>query len=176
MFGSKKSRSAASPDEAAVMIAAKPERVYEIVTDIANMGRLSPECTGGKWKGKARKPEVGAVFKGKNRRGPVRWSTKNRVVAAEPGEVFAFETKQSGTRWRYQFTQAAGHTIVTETREPFRNRPLSARVFTALLLGGVKGHDNEMREGMVATLNQLKALAEAPSAERTKRRLLRRRS
>ena len=147
-------------DEVTVSIAAPPERLYAIVTDIAKMGRLSPECTGGKWLDGATGPAVGARFKGFNRRGIARWSTTNRVVAADAGREFAFETQQSGTRWRYRFEPDADGTRVTESREPWRDRPLIARVFSTLALGGVGRHDDEMREGMRATLERLRRVAE----------------
>jgi hypothetical protein len=131
------------------------------VTDIANMGQLSPECVGGAWQGGATGPAVGATFKGRNKRGIARWSTKNRVVEAEPGKAFAFETQQSGTRWTYRFEPDGDGTIVTESRAAWRSRPLVAKVFSAIALGGVADHDQEMRDGMLATLERLKAVAEA---------------
>jgi hypothetical protein len=157
-------------DQVSLAIAAPPERLYDIVVDIAKMGRLSPECTGGKWKGKATGPAPGATFKGKNRRGLARWSTSNTVVAAEPGREFAFDTKQSGFRWRYRFEPVGDATVVTESREQFTTRPLSARVFTKLVLGGVDGHDDEMRAGMLDTLTRLKAVAEEPERRSRRRR------
>lgn len=153
-----------SADEVSLRIAASPERLYEIVTDVAAMGRLSPECTGGRWLDGATGPAVSARFKGTNRRGLARWSTTNTVVAAEPGKVFAFETKQSGTRWRYRLEPDGDGTVVTESREAWRDRPLVAKVFSAVALGGVADHDQEMRDGMRATLERLRAVAEAPSA------------
>jgi len=146
-------------DEVSLRIAAPADRVYAIITDIAQMGRLSPECTGGKWIGDATGPAVGASFKGSNKRGMVRWSTTNNVVAATPGEEFAFETIQSGTRWTYRLQADDDSTIVTESRAAFKDRPMLARVFTALL-GGVEGHDDEMRAGMQTTLERLKQVAE----------------
>jgi hypothetical protein len=141
-------------------VEATPERVYGIVTDIAQMGRLSPECTGGKWLGGATEAVVGARFKGHNKRGVARWSTTNAVVAAEPGRRFAFETKQSGIRWSYSMEPDGTGTLVTESRTAWRDRPAVARIFSALILGGVQGHDDEMRDGMRATLERLKAVAE----------------
>ena len=148
-------------DEVTLRIAAPPERIYAIVTDIAHMGQLSPECTGGAWLDGATGPAVGAVFKGTNTRGIVRWSTKNRVVESEPNRVFSFNTKQSGTRWTYRLEPDGDGTLVTESRAAFKKRPLSARVVTQLLLGGVPEHDDEMRAGMRQTLERLKQLAEA---------------
>lgn len=152
-----------SPDEVSLRIEAPPERIYDIVTDIAQMGRLSPECTGGKWLGAATGPAVGASFKGTNKRGLARWSTTNEVVAATPGEEFSFKTQQSGTRWTYRLEPDGAGTLVTERRAAFKDRPRLARVFSKLLLGGVEEHDDEMRDGMRATLERLKAVAEAPA-------------
>jgi hypothetical protein len=147
-------------DRASVRIAAPADRIYGIVTDIANMGRLSPECVGGSWLGGASAPAVGAVFKGRNQRGIARWSTKNRVVEADPGRAFAFETQQSGVRWRYAFEADGDGTLVTESRAEFKDRPLIAKVFTMLALGGTEDHEEELREGMRQTLERLKAVAE----------------
>jgi hypothetical protein len=51
--------------------------------------------------------------------------------------------------------------VVTESREMFKKRPASATFFATLLLGGTAGHDQEMDDGMQATLDQLKAVAES---------------
>jgi uncharacterized protein YndB with AHSA1/START domain len=149
-------------DVASIRIDAPPERVYDIVTDVAQMGRLSPECTGGRWLDGATGPAVGARFKGSNKRGLARWSTTNEVEEATPGEAFAFKTLQSGYRWIYRFEPDGDGTVVTERREPFRDRPRLAKVFTQLLLGGEDGHTEELRAGMQQTLERLKAIAESP--------------
>lgn len=73
---------------------------------------------------------------------------------------FCFETGASGTRWRYRFEVDDDVTLVIESREPVRQRPLSARLFAGGLLGGVDAHDDEVRAGMRDTLDRLKALAE----------------
>jgi hypothetical protein len=82
------------------------------------------------------------------------------VVAAEPGQVFSFETQQSGTRWTYRFEADGDGTVVTESREAFKDRPLVAKAFAAVLLGGVDDHEDELREGMRATLERLRVVAE----------------
>ncbi len=151
-----------SPDEVSLRIDAPPERIYAIVTDIAQMGRLSPECTGGKWLDGATGPAVGGRFKGSNKRGIARWSTTNEVVAATSRQEFSFETQQSGTRWTYRLQADAGGTVVTESRAAFKERPLLARLFSKLALGGVDEHDDEMRDGMRATLERLKTVDETP--------------
>lgn len=149
-----------SEDQVSLRIAAPASKLYELVTDIANMGRLSPECTGGKWLDGATGPAVGARFKGSNKRGVARWSTTNTVVAADPGRKFGFRTKDSGTEWTYAFADDGDGTVVTESRAAWTARPFLAKAFSALLLGGIKGHDDEMRDGMRATLERLRAVAE----------------
>lgn len=147
-------------DQASVRIEASPEALYAIVSDPSRMGELSPECTGGRWLGGAAGPAVGAVFKGTNKRRFMRWSTANTVVEATPGKVFSFETRQSGVRWTYRFDPDESGTMVTEERAEWRSRPLIARVATAVALGGRAGHEQELRDGIVATLERLKAVAE----------------
>lgn len=144
-----------------LQISASPERLYALVTDIAGMGRLSPECTGGKWLDGATGATVGARFKGTNRRGWVRWSTTSTVVTALPGEQFTFETPDSGARWSYRFEPAGDGTLVTESREFYLPRPAVAKWFTKLLLGGTQEHDDEVADGMQETLERLKVLAES---------------
>ena len=148
-------------DSVSLRIAAPADRLYAIVTDVANMGQLSPECTGGSWVDGASGPAVGARFKGRNKRGIARWSTTNEVVEADPDRAFAFNTLQSGTCWRYSFESDGDGTTVTESRSAFKDRPLLARVFSVVALGGIADHDNEMRAGMRATLERLKAVAES---------------
>ena len=149
-------------DEVSLRIGAPPDRIYAIVTDIAQMGRLSPECTGGSWLDGATGPAVGASFKGTNKRGIARWSTINKVVEADPGRAFSFQTVQSGHAWTYRMEPDGDGTMVTESRAPFRDRPLLAKVFTKVLLGGEDGHTDELRAGMRQTLERLKAIAESP--------------
>ena len=149
-------------DRVSLRIEAPPADLYDIVSDVTRMGRLSPECTGGRWLGSLKQPAVGARFVGFNRRGFAWWCTLNRVVAADPGREFAFETGGSGTRWGYEFDEREGATTVTESRQAFRTRPLVARIFAKIALGGVDGHDDEIRAGIRATLERLKALAEVP--------------
>jgi len=150
-------------DTVSLRIEASPQALYDLVSDPANMGRLSPECTGGHWLDGATGPAVGARFKGTNKRGVIRWSTKATVVAADPGQEFAFEVGDSGIRWTYAFAADGTGTVVTESRAPSKPYPFIAKAFTTVLLGGVERHTAELRAGMAATLARLKDLAEAGS-------------
>lgn len=168
----KKDRSAPDVDEVSLRIDAPADRLYDIVSDVRRMGELSPEYRGGRWRRGARGPAVGAVFVGRNRRGPVVWWTTNEVVEANRGREFAFNTRQSGFQWRYRFEPSPdGGTVVTESRQQWkRRRPATAKVFSALLLGGVASHDEEMRDGMRQTLGRLERVATAEEPKGRSRR------
>lgn len=85
-------------------IAASPDELYNIITDVTRIGELSPECRNAEWVGKNTGPVVGARFKGQNELGDSKWTTKPTVTEAEPGEVFEFKVPMGfGPTWRYEF-------------------------------------------------------------------------
>jgi uncharacterized protein YndB with AHSA1/START domain len=152
-------------DSITVHIAAPPERVWELVSDVTRIGRYSPETFEGEWLDGATGPAVGVRFRGhvkRNGRGPTYWTTCT-VTASEPGREFAFgvgsRDKPINT-WRYQLAPAGDGTDVTES---FTLAPNAAiRVYWALF-GRARGRTN--REGMQTTLERIKADAEADPAE-----------
>ena len=78
-----------------VEVKAAPATVYALITDLDAMSQIAEETARMRWsKGNAAAP--GAVFKGTNRRGWRRWTTKCTVTDAEPGEQFAFNVSHAG--------------------------------------------------------------------------------
>lgn len=155
-------------DAVSVQVDAPPLRVWELVSDITNTGRFSPETFEAEWLGGASGPAVGVRFRGhvkRNGRGPTYWSTC-RIVASEPGREFAFVVEVGDTTlntWRYVFEPRDGGTEVTESFE-LADR-LGTRIYWALL-GRFRGRTN--RDGMRTTLLRIKAEAEGgPDPTRT---------
>lgn len=148
-------------DQVTIEIAAPPEEVYDLVADVTNMGRWSPETYRCEWIDGCTGPRVDARFKGWNRDSlgpiPVRWSTVCTVQAAERGEEFAFDVRQSGATWTFRFAPTKAGTQLTQTRED-GEKPLAAKVFNKI----VPGRDDTLREGMQETLARIKAAAEDP--------------
>jgi uncharacterized protein YndB with AHSA1/START domain len=150
-------------DQVSLRIAASPERLYELVSEVTNMGRWSPETRRARWVDGSSAPVVGAKFKGSNRWRWVRWRTTVLVLEAVPGREFTFCTVFRGnraTRWSYRFQPVPGGTLVTETRTRIaRVNPEYAfeRVF-------MQGHEACFKHSMLATLRRLKAYAEANRA------------
>lgn len=151
--------------EARMHMKAPPEKVYEFVSDISRMGEWSPETVRCRWLAGITAPSVDARFKGTNRRGPFRWSTKSRVVAAEAGREFAFVTCMvvSGremTMWRYRFALGAdGGTDVTESFEMVNDLPWFIG-FGERSLMRIEDRRADLEEGMERTLSRIKAAVE----------------
>ena len=77
-----------------IVVALDPAAVYAQVSDPTRMGRWSPENTGATVP--AGGVAAGTVFEGHNKRGPVRWTTRCVVLAAEPGARFTFRVEAMG--------------------------------------------------------------------------------
>lgn len=153
---------AGTQGQASTDVDASPTVLYDVVSDVRRMGEWSPECRRCEWIGGATGPAVGARFKGSNRRGVARWSTKPRVVVADPGRDFAFVTGHLGrdmTRWSYRFESTTGGTKVTESFEMLRDMPWYFRLADRLLMG-VKDRKADLETNMGETLRRLKAAAE----------------
>jgi Polyketide cyclase / dehydrase and lipid transport len=151
--------------EARVHIDAKPSELYDLVSDVTRMGEWSPECVRCEWLDGATGPAVGARFRGSNRRGMARWSTKPTVVAAEPGKEFSFVVSHLGrdmTKWTYRFAEADGVTDATESFEMLASMPFYIRLSDRFVMG-VKDRKADLEQAMGDTLNRIKAVAERSS-------------
>jgi hypothetical protein len=156
--------------EVTVRVDAPADRLYALVSDVTRMGEWSPETTRCVWLDGATGAEAGARFKGTNARGFVRWSTKPKVVAADPGREFGFVTGHLGrdmTKWTYSFAPAgsADATDVTESWELLRDMPFYIR-WTERYLMRVDDRMADLERGMRETLERIKAVAERDISQR----------
>ena len=145
-------------------IAAEPEVVWDLLSDLPRMGERSPENRGGRWKGGATGPRVGARFVGENSNGERSWTTVARVTEAVRGASFEFDVKALKVipiaRWRYDVVPTETGCVVTERwtdRRPGWFEPLGAK------LTGVADRAEHNRDSMRRTLDALAAEAEAIS-------------
>lgn len=97
-----------------IVVAATPEQVYELVTDIARTGEWSPICRACWW-AEGDRPEVGAWFHGRNEIPGRTWETRSQVVAAEPAREFAWLVGGAYVRWGYTMRPVDGGTELTES-------------------------------------------------------------
>ena len=151
-------------DAVSIEIAAPPEDVYRLVSDVTRMGEWSPECRECSWTGGATGPAVGARFKARNQggRGPS-WFNKPVVTAADPGREFAFNRSGSGIgsyTWRYVLEPTASGTRLTESYDVDRPLPQVMAWLTGKWVGSAD-RDADLRRGMLTTLERIKAAAES---------------
>ncbi|CAM3739056.1 SRPBCC family protein [Smaragdicoccus niigatensis] len=148
-----------------------PMTAYRAVSDVAQMGRWSPENTGAKVATKSL--VVGDTFDGSNKRGPIlRWVGRARVTTAEPGSVFIFRTEGLGlglpwlrhpgrrpgiASWEYRFEAVEGGTRVTETWHDERPWPDLLAAAADPILTGSRTFADFQRRNIATTLARLKA-------------------
>ena len=151
-------------DAVTVHVAASPERVWELVSDVTRIGRYSPETFEAEWIDGATGPAVGAKFRGhvkRNEKGPVYWTTCT-VSVCEPGKAFAFGVgNKPGAPlnvWRYDIVAAGDGSDVTES---FTLAPTWWLKLYWACLGWARGKTN--RDGMRRTLEAVRDDAEAGS-------------
>lgn len=148
--------------QASIEVHAPAARVYGLISDLPRMGEWSPECVKCVWKGGTERAEPGARFKGYNRRGPRRWSTNGEVVAAEPARELSFDIRSLGlpvARWTYVIEPTGdGSCRVTERWDDQRGRLIT---WLGTIGTGVSDRETHNEAGMQATLDRIKAEAEA---------------
>jgi uncharacterized protein YndB with AHSA1/START domain len=150
-------------DSVTVHMAAPPERIWDLVSDVTKIGRYSPETFEAEWLDGATGPAVGARFRGhvkRNGRGPTYWTTCT-VTAAEPNREFAFgvgPSKRPINVWSYRLEPSGDGTDVTESFALVNTLPI--RLYWAAL-GWARGRTN--RNGMRTTLERMKAEVESAS-------------
>jgi uncharacterized protein YndB with AHSA1/START domain len=142
-------------------IAAPPELVWAMISDVSRMGEWSPENQGGEWIGGASGPAAGAKFRGANRNGNKKWKTVATLVDVEPGRRFSFRVGALGLKvadWSFDIEPTPDGCRVTETCTDLRPgffKPI------ARLATGVADRSSHNRAGMEQTLDRLAAAAEA---------------
>ncbi len=144
-----------------VHMAAPPEKIWPLVSDVTKIGRFSPETFEAEWLDGATGPAVGVKFRGhvrRNGRGPVYWTTCE-IVTCEPGREFAFGVLTAGkplNTWRYVLAPEGDGTDVTES---FQLADTAALRLYWWALGWARGRTND--DGMRTTLEGIRAMAES---------------
>ena len=147
--------------EASVEIAAAPQTVYALVSDLTRMGEWSPENLGGSWVGEGG-GQVGDWFEGHNEAPGRAWTRRSQVAVADSPQEFTFVTggiEANCTWWSYVLEPIASGTKLTE------------RWWVVNLTPAMKEATEEDRQArfdatpvmLRATLAALKATAEASS-------------
>lgn len=99
-------------------IEASPDQVWESVSDIHLMPRLSAELQGVEWLDGATRPRVGARFAGRNAHDALGvWETISTVVEFEPQRCFAWavgDPEYPSSIWRFTLRPARTGTVLEQ--------------------------------------------------------------
>lgn len=146
--------------EETIEVEAAPVQVWALVSDLPRMARWSPQVA--KTIVKGGPVTLGTRTLNINRRGPLLWPTRSKVIRFEPHREIAFRVKDNKTIWSFTLEEnAAGGTVVTQRREaPDGLSTISIRL-TDLVLGGQKSFTAELRDGMRTTLRRIKSELES---------------
>ena len=144
-----------------VVVAATPEELYDLVSDIERTGEWSPICVGCSWEDGAG-PREGAWFRGGNELDGRTWETRSRVVAAERGREFAWQVGGSLVRWGYTLAPVEGGTELTETWEFLTDGLAMFRdKYGAEAEDRIAARARQAHDGIPATLAAIKRIAES---------------
>lgn len=145
-----------------VDIAASPDSVFALITDLDTLAELADETTAMAWKkGSAVAP--GAVFTGTNRNGRHTWRTHCTITDVVPASTFAFEVSNPMPRARiarWQYDIAATDTGCRVTESTWDQRPGWIKK-PAEFATGVHDRADASGRHIEATLQRLKARAES---------------
>ena len=137
-----------------IEIAAAPDVVYDLLTDLSRISELSPEFYKAEWENGATGPVAGAAFRGYNRFGGNEWDVGCVVKTAEPGREWAFVVPSDDGRdtlWRYEIEPTDAGCRVTES--------FDAPILDGEFFQKINRHDL-LVDNVATTLGNLKALAE----------------
>jgi len=150
-----------------VDIAASPERVWDLVSDINISARFSNEFQGAEWVD-SDGPREGASFIGHNKRTDVNreWDTTSWVVACDPPLVFAWNVNdrdEPSAQWRFELEKIPGGTRLRQrlvigpslsaTGHAMKDNPDQAEQILA-------SRQEQHRGNMALNLNGIKETAE----------------
>ena len=155
--GARRNAPAMQSGRATCEIAASPEAVWVLISDIARTGEWSPECVRTEWLDGA-SLAAGSGFRGHNQQGQRTWSMDAVVDEVDEPRRFTFHTERDGrprTRWTWDLAVSGTGTTLTESWERLFPTPVVQRVLELLLLGGRHRHNQRNLE---ASLARVKAI------------------
>jgi len=147
---------------ASVTVAATPEEVYALVSDVARMGESSPVCREVVWDEGAT-GEVGSFFTGRNEVEGRVWETRNQVTVAD-GLSYGWTTGPGMSHWVYSVVagEEPGTSVLTESWEfPETGQDAIRAKFPERADGIIAAAPGNAEVGIAATLAAMKQILES---------------
>jgi uncharacterized protein YndB with AHSA1/START domain len=161
------------------VIAVRPELVWDLVADVTQVGRWSPECVRAAWTGEPGGPRPGARFTGRNRfPNGFEYEVTCVVTEADRPRAFAWvvlddsgDPARPSSSWRYRIDPLPGGG--SKVRQRFTHGPgasylrETAAKAPERAAGIIAARRDWLRANMTVTLRAMKAVAESPHAAGT---------
>ena len=143
-----------------IEIAAPPADVWALVRDVRRMPEWSPQVTSTRLRAGFDRCAVGTEFTNRNRDGELEWTTHGEIVRYDEAEAIAFRIAENWVVWSFHLEPVDGGTLLTQRRETPDGISELSRELTDGFLGGQEAFTANLRAGMRATLEAIKATAE----------------
>jgi polyketide cyclase/dehydrase/lipid transport protein len=148
---------------ASIEIGAPARAVWDVVSDVTRVGEWSAECRGCSWETGSTTAVAGARFRGRNRRGGIRWTRLNEVVVADAPRELVWRTVAAGVypdsvEWRLRLTEDGAWTRVEESYRILK----IPKIMEWAISVAMPGHRDRSHE-LLGDLGRLKQLVEAAS-------------
>jgi uncharacterized protein YndB with AHSA1/START domain len=144
--------------QAQIDIDAPVAKVWGLVSDLSLMPQWSPQCRAMKALGPLRQ---GTMTVNLNRRNRLYWPTTSVVTEVIPEKKLAFRVPINRTIWSYELEPTESGTRLTETRHAENGTTAFSNMSINAVMGGVPSFEQELLDGMNATLSRIKAAAES---------------
>lgn len=145
--------------EATIDIAATPEQVWAVVSDLKRMGEWSPQTRKMIVRGGTVREGTGTI--NINKKGLLVWPTTAKVITFEPGRRLRFRINENHSIWSFTLEPTTDGTRVVHRREAPTGTTKLSRTLVKYVLGGTEAFDAELTVGMNSTLARLKNEIEA---------------
>lgn len=143
--------------QAQIDIDAPVDAVWALISDLNRMPEWSPQCRVMKLLGPLR---PGARTVNLNKRKFTYWPTTSTIVEVIPQQKLAFKVDVNNTIWSYELQPTESGTRLIESRHAENGvKPISNALVSAFM-GGVPNFEDELVDGMNASLARIKAAAE----------------
>lgn len=157
--------------EVDLFIAAPPDAVWAVVSDIELPTRQGGELKEVAWLDGATEPAVGAHFRGRNHHEAVgTWETTSTVVECEPGVAFAWavgDVDAPTATWRFTLTPEGGGTRLRQWARLGPGRSYLSEAIEAMPDKESRILRRRLREhaaAMAANLEAVRSQLEGPAA------------
>lgn len=138
-------------------IAAPPQQVWALVSDLPRMAEWSPQVV----KSFARGPlQQGTKLININRRGFLFWPTRSKIVRWNPGVEVAWKIIDNNSTWSYTLEPTATGTHLVHRRDAPNGLTEISISLTDRFMGGQSVFQAELQQGMRQSLERIKAHAE----------------